>query len=230
MYGCSPSHDVSFLSLLCRVRQENELPVLALVDVYGGRPADSHEGGGAGAPRKLCPLHHVHASLHSNRPGLQLLQASWHPHSGSHFAVLASDGRLRLYSLAGVAEAEQTFHLKLQGSAGGGSGGGGAGEGSVRRLGSLGVPGRAAASAAPLRRATAFVWGPPVGWGCFTVLVLASDGGIYSLCPVAPFGVRVSARALGLLVGSSPSGTPRAWLQVRRACGWGWAHRVLACP
>ena len=38
-------------------------------------------------------------------------------------------------------------------------------------------------------RPTSFVWGPAVGWGCFTVLVLASDGAVYSLCPVAPFGM-----------------------------------------
>jgi Nuclear pore component len=34
-----------------------------------------------------------------DRPGLQLLQASWHPSSDVHFAVLASDNVFRLYHI-----------------------------------------------------------------------------------------------------------------------------------
>jgi hypothetical protein len=43
-------------------------------------------------------------------------QASWHPGSSSHFAVLASDNRWRLYHTGRLAEAEQTFWLRLPGS------------------------------------------------------------------------------------------------------------------
>jgi hypothetical protein len=71
----------------------------------------------------------------------------------------------------------------------------------------------AARSQAAMVRPTSFVWGPAVGWGCFTVLVLASDGAVYSLCPVAPFGMRLAARVLTELVEASPGGTARAWLQ-----------------
>lgn len=44
------------------------------------------------------------------------LQASWHPGSSSHFAVLASDNRWRLYHTGRLTEAEQTFWLRLPGS------------------------------------------------------------------------------------------------------------------
>lgn len=44
------------------------------------------------------------------------LQASWHPGSSSHFAVLASDNRWRLYHTGRLTEAEQTFWLRLPGT------------------------------------------------------------------------------------------------------------------
>lgn len=47
---------------------------------------------------------------------LLLLQASWHPGSSSHFAVLASDNRWRLYHTTRLAETEQTFWLRLPGA------------------------------------------------------------------------------------------------------------------
>ena len=34
-----------------------------------------------------------------DRPGLQILQASWHPGSDVHFAVLGSDNVFRLYHI-----------------------------------------------------------------------------------------------------------------------------------
>ena len=102
--------------------QESELPMLAVVDVYGARPAGEEDsaasasivGVPASAPRRVASLRPVHASLHGSRPGLKLLQAAWHPSSSSHFAVLASDGRLRLYSLGMLQAAEQTFNLRVQ--------------------------------------------------------------------------------------------------------------------
>ena len=96
--------------------------MLAVVDVYGARPAGEEDsaasasivGVPASAPRRVASLRPVHASLHGSRPGLKLLQAAWHPSSSSHFAVLASDGRLRLYSLGMLQAAEQTFNLRVQ--------------------------------------------------------------------------------------------------------------------
>ena len=43
-------------------------------------------------------------------------QAAWHPGSSSHFAVLASDNRWRLYHTGRLTEAEQTFWLRLSGT------------------------------------------------------------------------------------------------------------------
>lgn len=45
-----------------------------------------------------------------------LPQAAWHPGSSSHFAVLASDNRWRLYHTGRLTEAEQTFWLRLSGA------------------------------------------------------------------------------------------------------------------
>ncbi len=126
------------------------------------------------------------------------LQASWHPHSPSHFAVLASDARLRLYHLNDLSEPEQSFHLRLQGS----------GQPSTSSMG-LGLSGLGKRTVRP----TAFAWGPPVGWGKLAVLVLAGDGGVYSLCPVAPFGVMCSA------------GTLRGQLESAQG-GWQWLRWV----
>jgi hypothetical protein len=47
---------------------------------------------------------------------LTVLQAAWHPGSSSHFAVLASDNRWRLYHTGKLTEAEQTFWLRLPGA------------------------------------------------------------------------------------------------------------------
>ncbi len=184
------------------------MPVLALVDLYAAELVDP--GGPApDAPRRLrAPLTLVHPDLYPRRPGLRLLQAAWHPAAAGHFAALASDGVWRLYNSADPTEPEQSFALKFPG--GGRRGGGGLG------LGAAGSRG-----AAP--RAAAFAWGPAGGgggWGHLAVLVLASDGGVYCLCPVAPFGLRVAAGALRRLLAScdgpaaaAGGSTARAWLQ-----------------
>lgn len=38
------------------------------------------------------------------------------------------------------------------------------------------------------RAVTAFAFGPPEGWQRFGVYFLTADGGVWSLCPVVPFG------------------------------------------
>jgi hypothetical protein len=69
-------------------------------------------------------------------------------------------------------------------------------------------------------RLTAFVFGPQnYGWAAFTVFLLASDGGVYALCPVAPFGMRARATMLRQLPGVNERGTVHTWLLVSvRAC------------
>lgn len=46
------------------------------------------------------------------------------------------------------------------------------------------------------------------------MLFLASNGGVYVLCPVAPFGMRVAAGALQRLLDGSSDSTAHAWLLV----------------
>ncbi|KIZ00116.1 hypothetical protein MNEG_7846 [Monoraphidium neglectum] len=195
--------------------EDDEVPVLALVDLYGAELVDPGVPSSAGASPSPAPatrrlrarLTRVHGDFLSRRPGLRLLQAAWHPASPGHFACLASDGTWRLYNAADPSEPEQSFALRLPGGAG---------------AGPLGLGGGGAAAARP----AAFAWGPPGGgasWGQLAVLILATDGGVYSLCPVAPFGLRVAAGALRRLLascgggaeagGGGGSSTARAWLQ-----------------
>jgi hypothetical protein len=72
---------------------------------------------------------------------------------------------------------------------------------------------RRGASSPP--RLTAFSFGPQnLGWAAFTVLFLASDGGVYALCPVAPFGMRARGAMLRQLPGVNERGTVHTWLLV----------------
>jgi nuclear pore complex protein Nup88 len=138
---------------------------------------------------------------------LPTLQAAWHPSSPSHFAALASDNRWRLYHTSRLTEAEQTFALRLPGiqqSVGLRRGAIGASTSSSSGSG-LGLP----------PRLTSFAFGPASsGWASLLVLFLASNGGVYLLCPVAPFGMRVAASALQRLMDGSSDSTAHAWLLV----------------
>lgn len=80
--------------------QDDDRPVVALIDVYSGRPETASAGGKAPqpVPVRRCPMHYADYHFHQNRPGLRVLQTSWHPYSPAHFAVLASDNRWRLYN------------------------------------------------------------------------------------------------------------------------------------
>lgn len=139
-------------------------------------------------------------------------QASWHPHSDAHLAVLTSDNRWRLYCLEDLSLPEQTFDLKScladAGAATSTSAGGsaaGAMNGTPARPGlasPLASPGPArfglmAGSSLQLQGATAFAFGPPVSWGYFTVLFLTASGAVYALCPVCPFGEKHWAKVAG---------------------------------
>ena len=72
------------------------------------------------------------------------------------------------------------------------------------------------------RRAAAFAFGAPQAWQRFTVFFLASDGGLFALCPVAPFGASVPRSAAAELLAVARAGavcaTTEAWLQQARPC------------
>jgi nuclear pore complex protein Nup88 len=74
------------------------------------------------------------------------------------------------------------------------------------------------------RRAVGFAFGPAASWGRFAVFFLASDGALFTLCPVAPFGAAVPPAAAQALLdaaaveaeasgGAGQSATTLAWLQ-----------------
>ncbi|KAL2614047.1 hypothetical protein R1flu_025739 [Riccia fluitans] len=114
----------------------------------------------------ICRLQNVGASgLFSGGKGqwLHILQVAWHPYSDSHLGVLSSDGCFRLFDLSlDVDNAEQEYHLQPSPP-------------SNTRF-------------APLARAIAFSFGGEHLWDRFTVFLLYSDGRMYALCPVIPFG------------------------------------------
>ncbi|KAJ4763430.1 Nuclear pore complex protein NUP88 [Rhynchospora pubera] len=95
--------------------------------------------------------------------GIRVLQASWHPSSRAHFGLLTSDAIFRLFDLSSNLERpEQEFYLQQ-------------------------VPsgrGLSAVSLCPV----AFSYGGHYLWDTFSIFFLFSDGSIYILCPVVPFG------------------------------------------
>lgn len=94
---------------------------------------------------------------------IRMLQVTWHPYSDTHVAVLSSDSVFRIFDLSSALDhPEQEYYLQpLQ-------------------------PGRSrnALSICPVD----FSFGRDHLWDRFSVFVLFSDGSIYILCPVAPFG------------------------------------------
>ena len=70
------------------------------------------------------------------------------------------------------------------------------------------------------RRAAAFAFGAPQAWQRFAVFVLASDGGLFCLCPVAPFGASLPRSAAAELAADARApgacATTEAWLQQAR--------------
>ncbi|WIA17570.1 hypothetical protein OEZ85_014397 [Tetradesmus obliquus] len=209
--AAAASADGHQLLLVGATRQEDAAPVLALVDLYGSQPAAAAAGASSSshpaAKQRVASLLHVHRGLYSERPSMRILKAAWHPSSPSHFAALSSDNRWRLYHTSRLSEAEQTFALRLPGiqqSVGLRRGAAfGATAASSSSGGSGGLP----------PRLTSFAFGPPSsGWASLAVLLLASNGGVYVLCPVAPFGMRVAAGALQRLLDGSSDSTAHAWL------------------
>lgn len=196
--------------------EDPEISRVVVVDLTNCRPAPpaptspAHAsvpagGRGGAAPASARAVHAVHdvceavvldAELFASRPGLRVLQIGWHPDSDSHLAVLTSDNVWRLYNTQRADLAEQTFELQLRGRRGLG-------------LGSGGGSGRAVA---------AFAFGPPEGWQRFSVFFLTTDGELWSLCPVVPFGCRYAASLIDQLAESGSASldaaaNAEAWLQ-----------------
>ncbi|XP_021769174.1 nuclear pore complex protein NUP88-like [Chenopodium quinoa] len=94
---------------------------------------------------------------------IRILQVVWHPYSDTHIAVLSSDSVFRIFDLSSALDQpEQEYYLQPL------------------------EPGRSrhASSICPVD----FSFGRDHLWDRFSVFVLFSDGSVYILCPVAPFG------------------------------------------
>ncbi|KAA3481992.1 nuclear pore complex protein NUP88 [Gossypium australe] len=99
----------------------------------------------------------------SDSSAIRILQVSWHPYSDTHVGILSSDSVFRLFDLStDVVRPEQEYYLQPV------------------------EPGRSrnAASICPVD----FSFGGDHLWDRFSVFVLFSDGSVYILCPVVPFG------------------------------------------
>ncbi|KAG6735029.1 hypothetical protein I3842_01G299900 [Carya illinoinensis] len=94
---------------------------------------------------------------------IRMLQVSWHPYSDTHLGILSSDSVFRIFDLSSdLVLPEQEYYLQPV------------------------EPGRSrsATSICPVD----FSFGGDHLWDRFSVFVLYTDGTIYILCPVVPFG------------------------------------------
>ncbi|ESQ40478.1 hypothetical protein EUTSA_v10012715mg [Eutrema salsugineum] len=112
----------------------------------------------------ICRVVSIGSEIYSSGDSaIHLLQASWHPDSDTHLGILSSDAVFRLFDLSSDAEIpEQEYYLQPV------------------------EPGksRTASSIYPAD----FSFGGDHLWDRFTVFILFTDGSIYILCPVVPFG------------------------------------------
>ncbi|KAK1271146.1 hypothetical protein QJS04_geneDACA007532 [Acorus gramineus] len=102
---------------------------------------------------------------------LRILRVAWHPYSATHLGVLSSDSVFRLFDLsADLEQPEQEYYLQP--------------------FEPGGCP--SAVSICPV----AFAFGHEHLWDKFTVFVLFSDGSIYVICPVVPYGSGYSCESI----------------------------------
>ncbi|KAM0023565.1 putative nucleoporin NUP88/NUP82 [Helianthus debilis subsp. tardiflorus] len=137
----------------------------------------------------ICRTVFVGSDLYLNtNNAIRTLKVSWHPYSDTHLGILSSDSVFRLYDLSSAIEQpEQEYYLQP-----------------VARGRS-----RNASSICPVD----FSFGGDHLWDRFSVFVLFSDGAVYILCPVVPFGsvykwesvleIYSDAQTFGLKSGSS---------------------------
>ncbi|KAK9159059.1 hypothetical protein Scep_005633 [Stephania cephalantha] len=112
----------------------------------------------------ICKTVSVGSKIYFDKTSpIRTIQASWHPYSETHLGVLSSDSVFRLFDLSSNLEkAEQEFYLQPV------------------------EPGKC--SNASSICAVGFSFGGEHLWDRFTVFFLFSDGSIYLLCPIVPFG------------------------------------------
>ncbi|GMI87256.1 EMBRYO DEFECTIVE 2789, MODIFIER OF SNC1,7 [Hibiscus trionum] len=112
----------------------------------------------------ICRTVSIGSQVYSSESSaIRILQVSWHPYSHNHVGILSSDSVFRLFDLSSdVVQPEQEYYLQPV------------------------EPGRSrnAASICPVD----FSFGGDHLWDRFSVFVLFSDGSVYILCPVVPFG------------------------------------------
>ncbi|OIW14223.1 hypothetical protein TanjilG_21363 [Lupinus angustifolius] len=112
----------------------------------------------------ICRTITVGSNAYSNGINdIRVLQALWHPSSDTHLGILSSDSVFRLFNLAvDPLQPEQEYYLQPVESG----------------------RSRNASSVCPVD----FAFGDNHLWDKFSVFILFSDGAIYVLCPVVPFG------------------------------------------
>ncbi|CAL0334886.1 unnamed protein product [Lupinus luteus] len=112
----------------------------------------------------ICRTITVGSNAYSNGSNdIRVLQALWHPSSDTHLGILSSDSVFRLFNLAvDPLQPEQEYYLQPVESG----------------------RSRNASSVCPVD----FSFGDNHLWDKFSVFILFSDGAIYVLCPVVPFG------------------------------------------
>ncbi|KAL7613161.1 hypothetical protein Lser_V15G08962 [Lactuca serriola] len=112
----------------------------------------------------ICRTVSVGSDVYFNtNNAIRTLKVSWHPYSDTHLGILSSDSVFRLYDLSvALEQPEQEYYLQP-----------------VERGRS-----RNASSICPVD----FSFGGDHLWDRFSVFILFSDGSVYILCPVVPFG------------------------------------------
>ncbi|WCJ19851.1 nuclear pore complex protein-related [Euphorbia peplus] len=112
----------------------------------------------------VCRTVSVGSQIYYNESNaIRILQVSWHPFSDTHLGILSSDSVFRIFDLSlDLLQPEQEYYLQPV------------------------EPGqsRNATSICPVD----FAFGGDHLWDRFSVFVLFSDGAVYILCPVVPFG------------------------------------------
>ncbi|GAA0148195.1 transporter [Lithospermum erythrorhizon] len=111
----------------------------------------------------ICRTVSIGSEIYFNKNIIRTLQISWHPYSESHMGILSSDSVFRIFNLSsGLDKPEQEYYLQpIE-------------PGSSRKV----------ASSCPV----SFSFGGDHLWDRFSVFTLFSDGSVYILCPVVPFG------------------------------------------
>ncbi|XP_024462224.1 nuclear pore complex protein NUP88 isoform X3 [Populus trichocarpa] len=112
----------------------------------------------------VCRTVSIGSQIYFNESNvIRTRRVSWHPYSDAHLGILSSDSVFRLFDLSSdVLKPEQEYYLQPV------------------------EPGRSrnAASICPVD----FSFGGDHLWDRFSVFLLFSDGSVYILCPIVPFG------------------------------------------